>query len=341
MALVYNKGQTMTKSLSALSYFNPVSKAHHCLDDFKSINAPKQKAVIIALTILTAIITLPIAGFGGVAVFRRLTEHYVKLAQKTAEVAQKTLPEPTKPQEPRRSLRLQQKREQEIERAKQPEQLPPAIKDNGTPKPTIAKPADIEEMSAVCKKSRKKGYIVSVIGSDRLKYWCPKATAVAGLVIGFYTSNLLQNYGIYFAVSQATTSAALSDVAAKLAPYVGKSSTVHVASTVGANTILSTEDTTLLAEIHTQLTRGIEQTQQNYKVLESVATNLGKAASASADASILSRDGARAAVQFAKTASHGDVPLNFLSPTNGIVAIATAGGGYILGQRLADWLDSE
>lgn len=54
---------------------------------------------------------------------------------------------------------------------------------------------------------------------------------------------------------------------------------------------------------------------------------------------MLSREGLRVAASFAQTASHGDVPLNFLNMHNYLGAAVGGYAGYTLGKHLVVWLD--
>lgn len=63
---------------SALSYFDPCSKTHQGIENFHRLNIWHQIAVII-VTIATAILSVALAGLGGVAVFRALSQHFRQL----------------------------------------------------------------------------------------------------------------------------------------------------------------------------------------------------------------------------------------------------------------------
>ncbi len=57
------------------SYFNPVSREHHALDNFKHLSGG-EKILTVVLTALATIASLPILGLGGVATFRSLTNQF-------------------------------------------------------------------------------------------------------------------------------------------------------------------------------------------------------------------------------------------------------------------------
>jgi len=182
-----------------------------------------------------------------------------------------------------------------------------------------------------------KGRIITALGRDRLHYWCPTVGAVAGLVLGFYAANLVINLGIFFAVRQNTLVSSLQQANQKLTPYVGScvSCTVEVAKEV-----MPSANAALLTELDAELGAVISANKENFKVLESVAANIGQASADASKTSILSSSAAKAAASFAKEASNGDVPLNFLSLPNVLGALGGAFTGYNLGEHLFAWLDS-
>lgn len=59
---------------SITSYFNPLSNQHFEVNNFKQLEKTSDKFFIIVLTTFATLISLPIAGLGGVAVFRALTK---------------------------------------------------------------------------------------------------------------------------------------------------------------------------------------------------------------------------------------------------------------------------
>ncbi|MBS0637792.1 MAG: hypothetical protein JSS12_09790, partial [Verrucomicrobia bacterium] len=70
------------------------------------------------------------------------------------------------------------------------------------------------------------------------------------------------------------------------------------------------------------------------QVLQSVVTQLAQKAASTGAATMLSREGLRVAASFAQTASHGDVPLNFLNMHNYVGAAVGGYAGYTLGKHL-------
>lgn len=286
----------MDTKLPAVSYFNPASTLHHALDEYKTVTV-REKVVILALTILATIVSLPIAGLGAVAVFRKITAYFAlkNEAVKTDEVATPYLsnrvPEPadcviTIPEE------LKEEKEE---------------KEEG------------EEKSAPPKQ---KGYLVTILGSDRVKYWCPRIGLVAGSVLGFYCTNLGVNFGIFFAQSQNAKVLVLDQGAQKLAPFI--------------DTCITCEKTIPINDaLDSQLAALVQSNKADFSLLKDVSTNMAQATKSS----ILSSEGLHTAGQFAKEASHGDVPLNFLSVTNAFGAIGGGYGGYRLGEYIATWLD--
>ncbi len=180
----------------------------------------------------------------------------------------------------------------------------------------------------------KKGRIITFFGRDRLQYWCPKVGAVAGSVLGFYAANYAMNFAIFFAVRQNTVVATLQQSSEKLAPYVGKCITCNVKLPLE-----TTANSAILAELDAELGAVIAANKENFKVLETVATNIDQAAASAAKTSILSTDGANAAASFAKAASYGDVPLRILSLSNALGGVGGAFAGYKLGEHLVTWLD--
>lgn len=278
----------MDTKLPAVSYFNPASTLHHALDEYKTVTV-REKVVILALTILATIVSLPIAGLGAVAVFRKMTEHFApkkettKADQVAIQTITNTVPEPadciiTIPDE--------QKEEE--------------------------KPAPLAQ----------KGYLVTILGSDRVKYWCPRIGLVAGSVLGFYCTNLGVNFGIFFAQSQNAKVLVLEQGAQKLAPFI--------------DTCITCEKTIPINDaLDSQLAALVQSNKADFNLLKDVSTNMAQATKSS----ILSSEGLHTAGQFAKEASHGDVPLNFLSVTNAFGAIGGGYGGYKLGEYIATWLD--
>ncbi len=182
-----------------------------------------------------------------------------------------------------------------------------------------------------------KGRIITALGRERLNYWCPTVGAVAGLVLGFYAANLVVNLGIFFAVRQNTLVSSLQQANQKLTPYVGScvSCNVEIAKVVEPDA-----NSALLAALDAELGTVISANKENFKVLETAAANIGQASVDASKTSILSLRGAQATASFAKEASNGDVPLNFLSLTNALGAFGGAFTGYKLGEHLFAWLDS-
>lgn len=182
----------------------------------------------------------------------------------------------------------------------------------------------------------KKGRLVTFFGRERLQYWCPRVGGVAGSVLGFYATNYAVNLAIFFAVRQNAQVAALQQSSEKLAPYVGKCITCNAKVPLEA-----TANNPMVAELNAKLVGIIAANKENFKVLETVATNIDKAAASAAKTTIVSTEGATAAANFAKAASYGDVPLRILSLSNAIGAASGAFAGYKLGEQLFSWLDSE
>lgn len=278
----------MDTKLPAVSYFNPASTLHHALDEYKTVTV-REKVVILALTILATIVSLPIAGLGAVAVFRKMTAYFAlkNEAVKTDEVATPYL-------------------------------------SNRVPEPadciiTIPEEKNEEENSAPI---AQKGYLVTILGSDRVRYWCPRIGLVAGSVLGFYCTNLGVNFGIFFAQSQNAKVLVLDKGAQKLAPFI--------------DTCITCEKTIPINDaLDSQLAALVQSNKADFNLLKDVSTNMAKATKSS----ILSSEGLHTAGQFAKEASHGDVPLNFLSLTNAFGTIGGGYGGYRLGEYIATWLD--
>lgn len=83
------------KMTNIISYFNPFSKEHHALDDFKGLNRG-EKFLTIVLTALATVASLPILGLGGVAAFRALSNKFTVIDLKkettsaSVETAKKT-----------------------------------------------------------------------------------------------------------------------------------------------------------------------------------------------------------------------------------------------------------
>ncbi len=293
------------------SYFNPVSARHYANRDFKTIRQ-REKAVIIVLTILTAIFSLPVAMCTATAVFRLMTEHYVQKREKsTVIVITKTTDEVTtvvsKPL--RKSPRLIAKKKKEA--------LPLV-----SPTPT------------------KKGYIVSVLGRERLLYWCPKIGAVAGFFLGFYTTNLAQNYVVFFERSQSTQQALFNEAASMLSEHVKDG----VPQPLDLSNLPTSNDSAVrahLAAIDALLVKARDVNIKSHGVLEGAVNALAANAQEANQAKILSLEGAKALASFAKVASYGDVPISILSIANYFGGCVGACGGYVLGSSFAHWLDSD
>jgi hypothetical protein len=166
----------------------------------------------------------------------------------------------------------------------------------------------------------KKGYIANLLGSERVAYWCPKISALAGGILGFYGVNLGVNLGIYAAQSRLAEAAALNQAAEQLTPFID-------------NCVTCTVDTT---GIDSELAKIIQGNKENNAVLHAAADALTKAAHEAATKPL----GAKTALHFAQEAAHGDVPLNFLRIANVAGAALGAAGGYVLGDKLAEWLNS-
>lgn len=317
----------MTTNLPLLSYFNPLSTLHHSLADFAKVKK-SHKAVIIVCTALTALISIPIIGLGAVALFRKLTEHFSKSDEKTQKVANNIIvtskpasptpnpkvkeeekkQEPKIPTPPRRSPRLQAKQ-------KSPLKAPP--------KPVTPK--------------KKKGYIVMTLGSDRVKYWCPKVGAVAGLVLGFYSANLATNFALFLNSSAAAKAEVLTQGAAKLSPFIDKCTSCNAAILPAT---AAGVDANLISQIDTMLTEVVKTNAESFQVIKDVSLNLAKEAASSKEAGLLSMEGAKSAISFVQAASHGDVPIKIISLTNGLGALTGAYSGYKAGEMIAIWLDS-
>lgn len=283
----------MARAHPITSYFNPASHLHHALDDIKMVKK-REKAVIIALTILTALFSLPVAGCTAVAVFRRLTELY-KPKEPTITV--------TKIEEV--VVRIIEKATKDVEEIIVTKEPPP--------------PRQSPRLKA------KKGHIVRMIGRERLEYWCPKVGAVAGIVVGFFGTNLAANYGIFFTRSQTAQAEVYTTAQEKLSTFI-----------VDDLVKLSDAQGDAIAQ---ELALAREVNIESQQVLQNVVTQLAQKAASTSAATVLSREGLRVAASFAQAASHGDVPLNFLSIHNYIGAAAGGYIGYTIGKRIVIWLD--
>ena len=197
------------------------------------------------------------------------------------------------------------------------EEAPPVNAEKPIESPTITKP---------------KGRIVSLLGSERVAYWCPKIGLVAGGILGFYTTNLVQNFGIFFAVSQTSYAHVMAESLQKLNPYLG--------TCTSCNMPMPTAAAPAFADIDAKLAASAAFNAKTFEVLNDVGATIAQTTATHAEASVFSVAGAKTAISFAKEATSGDVPLNFLSLANGCGATVGGFGGYALGVRLANWLNS-
>ncbi len=313
----------MTRELSVTSYFNPVSEHHRAADLFKALSS-SQKAVIVVLSILSTILSLPMGGLGGLGLFRKMTEMYSETDQKTHDVQQKIHPPvqktiPTSVPMPKAPVQSQQETRIEIlEDDGSTEDLTEPLLDEKQEDVAIVIEEPIEKS--------KKGYIVQLLGRERVLSWCPKIGALVGGVLGYYGVNLGVNFGIYFTQSKLAESRALSQAAEKLTPFIDKCVTCHI----------DMDENPLDME----LAKIIQVNKASNQVLHNAADALTKASLQAAAKPILSVSGAKTALHFAKDAATGDVPISILRLANYAGGAIGAASGYLVGKHVASWLDS-
>lgn len=313
----------MGTGLSFISNFNPVAREHHALDDYKKLAQPK-RAVVIALTILTAFLSLPIGGLGAVALFRHLTNYFLqqdekilKLFNEVLKTIPETLPiEPVAKPKPVVKKKKVKKKKPHKEVVVLPAPEPPVLE---IPK----KPLDIQP-------TKKKGWVVSLLGKRTLTYSCLLVGAVAGGCLGFYATNLVTNFALFVATSRSTQEKVLSHGAEALAPYIDKCTACDVTLPPIPP---GSPNASFLAEIDAELANLHAGNERRFTLLKKVGTQLAQAALATRNQTV----SLTTAVAFAKVAFH--VPITIANRMNWLGFAAGAVGGGVLGAYLANWLE--
>jgi Protein kinase domain len=71
--------------MNITSYFSPFSKQFHSYDNFKQLSG-WEKCITLTVTVLAALVSIPILGLGGVAAFRAMVGHYKKIDPKNPKM---------------------------------------------------------------------------------------------------------------------------------------------------------------------------------------------------------------------------------------------------------------